>query len=222
LGYLKHIELENFKSYAGKFVIGPFKRFTSIVGSNGSGKSNLMDAISFVFADRIRHLRVKNIRDLIHGAHMGTPVAEKAHVRLVYVQEDGTEIDFYRGSSSEYRVNGVVMTSREYIAELAKIGVLAKTKNFLVYQGAVESIALKSPKERTQLFEEISRSSEVVEEYQQRQRELLQADAETQLYYYRKNNLNVEKKKAKQERNEVGHKLGQKCTQQAPLLVVGT
>ena len=47
---------------------------------------------------------------------------------------------YYVGSSSEYRVNGVVMTSRDYIAELAKIGVLAKTKNFLVYQVMYESI----------------------------------------------------------------------------------
>lgn len=42
------IEAENFKSYAGTQVIGPFKDFTAVIGPNGAGKSNLMDAIRFV------------------------------------------------------------------------------------------------------------------------------------------------------------------------------
>lgn len=36
-GFLESIEVENFKSYRGKIVI-PFKRFTAIIGPNGSGK----------------------------------------------------------------------------------------------------------------------------------------------------------------------------------------
>uniref|UniRef100_UPI00358FC219 structural maintenance of chromosomes protein 1A-like n=1 Tax=Myxine glutinosa TaxID=7769 RepID=UPI00358FC219 len=202
---LKYIEVENFKSFAGKVMIGPFKRFTSIVGPNGSGKSNLMDAISFVLADRISHLRVKNLQELIHGTPTGIPLAKKAHVRFVYEQEDGTHIHFCRaiiGSSSEYSVDGVVMTSHEYIDHLAKIGVLAKTRNFLVYQGAVESIAMKSPRELTQLFEEISKSGDVAEEYKLRKREMMQADEDTRLYYHCKNNVNVEKKEAKQEQDK--------------------
>jgi structural maintenance of chromosome 1 len=42
------------------------------------------------------------------------------------------------------------------MAELEKLGINVKAKNFLVFQGAVESIAMKNPKERTALFEEIS------------------------------------------------------------------
>ena len=45
MGRLIKIEAENFKSYAGKQIIGPFKDFTAVIGPNGSGKSNLMDAI---------------------------------------------------------------------------------------------------------------------------------------------------------------------------------
>ena len=37
MGYLKYIELDNFKSYKGNIQIGPFKPFTSIIGPNGSG-----------------------------------------------------------------------------------------------------------------------------------------------------------------------------------------
>ena len=38
MGYLDRLEIENFKSYKGKHVIGPFKRFTAIIGPNGCGK----------------------------------------------------------------------------------------------------------------------------------------------------------------------------------------
>ena len=37
-GRLKQLTIENFNSYAGKHIIGPFKPFTSIIGPNGSGK----------------------------------------------------------------------------------------------------------------------------------------------------------------------------------------
>lgn len=38
MGKLIKLELENFKSYNGKQIIGPFDQFTSIIGPNGSGK----------------------------------------------------------------------------------------------------------------------------------------------------------------------------------------
>lgn len=41
--------------------------------------------------------------------------------------------------------------------ELEKIHIFTKAKNFLVYQGQVEKIAMKDPKERTRLFEKISK-----------------------------------------------------------------
>ena len=45
----------------------------------------------------------------------------------------------------------------EYAAALERIGIIMKSKNFLVFQGQVESIAMKNAKERTAMFEEISR-----------------------------------------------------------------
>uniref|UniRef100_A0A8C9MFL6 Uncharacterized protein n=1 Tax=Serinus canaria TaxID=9135 RepID=A0A8C9MFL6_SERCA len=36
MGFLKLIEIENFKSYKGRQIIGPFRRFTAIIGPNGS------------------------------------------------------------------------------------------------------------------------------------------------------------------------------------------
>lgn len=45
----------------------------------------------------------------------------------------------------------------EYAAALESIGINVKAKNFLVYQGQVENIAMKNAKERTALIEEISK-----------------------------------------------------------------
>lgn len=38
MGFLERLELENFKSYKGRHTIGPFMRFTAIIGPNGCGK----------------------------------------------------------------------------------------------------------------------------------------------------------------------------------------
>lgn len=49
-----------------------------------------------------------------------------------------------------------VVSTNEYLGELEKLKINVKAKNFLVFQGAVESVAMKNPKEMTILFEEIS------------------------------------------------------------------
>ncbi|XP_052397438.1 structural maintenance of chromosomes protein 1A [Carassius gibelio] len=205
MGYLKLIEIENFKSYKGRQIIGPFHKFTAIIGPNGSGKSNLMDAISFVLAEKTSNLRVKTLKDLIHGAPVGKPAANRAFVSMVYCEDNGDECTFTRviiGSSSEYRINNKVVGLSDYSEELEKLGILIKARNFLVFQGAVESIAMKNPKERTTLFEEISRSGELAQEYDRRKKEMVKAEEDTQFNYHRKKNIAAERKEAKQEKEE--------------------
>ncbi|KAM6929487.1 structural maintenance of chromosomes protein 1A [Lycodopsis pacificus] len=205
MGYLKLIEIENFKSYKGRQIIGPFHKFTAIIGPNGSGKSNLMDAISFVLAEKTSNLRVKTLKDLIHGAPVGKPAANRAFVSMVYQEDNGEERSFTRaiiGSSSEYRINSKVVGLPEYSEELEKLGILIKARNFLVFQGAVESIAMKNPKERTALFEEISRSGDLAQEYERRKKEMVKAEEDTQFNYHRKKNIAAERKEAKQEKEE--------------------
>lgn len=63
---------------------------------NVAGKSNLMDAISFVLAERTSNLRVKTLKDLIHGAPVGKPAANRAFVSMVYQQDSGDELAFTR------------------------------------------------------------------------------------------------------------------------------
>lgn len=66
MGKLEYLELENFKSYGGRQVIGPFADFTCVIGPNGAGKSNLMDAVCFVLGLNAKHLRGTNLKDLLY------------------------------------------------------------------------------------------------------------------------------------------------------------
>ena len=167
-----YLELENFKSYGGKQRIGPFQEFTSVIGPNGSGKSNLMDAISFVLGVQSRDLRSSQMKDLIFRPPGNTDEDLSASATLIYKAEDSDEeTRFARTISTkgvgEYRVNDRAVSFAKYEEALAEIGVLLKGRNFLVFQGDVESTARKTPKELVQWFEEISSSSDWKEKYEE-------------------------------------------------------
>lgn len=55
-----------------------------------------MDAISFVLAEKTSNLRVKTLKDLIHGAPVGKPAANRAFVSMVYQEDNGEERAFTR------------------------------------------------------------------------------------------------------------------------------
>ncbi|XP_053610167.1 structural maintenance of chromosomes protein 1A [Plodia interpunctella] len=203
--FLKYIDMENFKSYRGHHRIGPLKSFTAVVGPNGSGKSNFMDAVSFVMGEKTSLLRVKRLSDLIHGASINKPVSRSASVTATFILEDMTEKQFQRsviGQSSDHKIDGQSVSVSNYLAELEKLGINVKAKNFLVFQGAVESIAMKNPKERTALFEEISGSGVLKEQYEACRAEVNRADEEAQFSYQKKKGVAAERKEAKFEKDE--------------------
>ncbi|NXK64092.1 SMC1B protein, partial [Sylvietta virens] len=208
MGYLKLLVVKDFKSWRGQQVIGPFMRFNCIIGPNGSGKSNIMDAVSFVMCEKTANLRVKNIQELIHGAHVGKPVSSTASVKIVYCEEDGEEKTFsrvIRGTCSEFLFNDKPVSRSAYISELEKIGILVKARNCLIFQGTVESIAMKKPKERTQLFEQISNSWEYAEDYERKKKKMQQAEQDAQFNYNKKKSVAAERKQAKMEKEEAEH-----------------
>uniref|UniRef100_A0A8C9MI29 Structural maintenance of chromosomes 1B n=1 Tax=Serinus canaria TaxID=9135 RepID=A0A8C9MI29_SERCA len=208
MGYLKLLVVKDFKSWRGQQVIGPFMRFNCIIGPNGSGKSNIMDAVSFVMCEKTSNLRVKSVRELIHGAHVGKPVSSTASVKIVYCEEDGEEKTFsrvIRGSCSEFLFNDKSVSRSAYISELEKVGILVKARNCLIFQGTVESIAMKKPKERTQLFEQISNSWEYAEDYEQKKKKMQQAEQDAQFNYNKKKSVAAERKQARIEKEEAEH-----------------
>lgn len=92
--------------------------------------------------------------------------------------------------------------SSTYLEQLESLGINVKAKNFLVFQGAVESIAMKNAKERTALFEEISGSGLLKEDYNRLKQEMIQAEEETQFTYQKKKGVAAERKEAKAEKQE--------------------
>ncbi|KAG7212842.1 hypothetical protein KM043_002199 [Ampulex compressa] len=203
--YLNYIVISNFKSFRGEITLGPIRSFTAIMGPNGAGKSNVMDAISFVLGERISNMRVKRLNELIYGASLGKPIAESARVTAVFVLEDGINKSFtriIRNAASEYKIDDEVVTAKVYLSQLDQLDLNVRNKNFLVFQGTVESIAIKTPKERTEMLEEISGSSDLKEEYDRLKGEMCKAEIEVQYINQKKKDLWLQKKYALMEEQE--------------------
>lgn len=91
------MQLQNFKSYAGKVEIGPFHQcFSAVVGPNGSGKSNVIDALLFVFGKRASKLRLKKVSELVHRS-ASFPDLDTATVSVffheIYDDDDASDRD---------------------------------------------------------------------------------------------------------------------------------
>ncbi|KAK4795735.1 hypothetical protein SAY86_028061 [Trapa natans] len=207
-GKILRLELENFKSYKGHQVIGPFYEFTAIIGPNGAGKSNLMDAISFVLGVRTGQLRGAQLKDLIYAFDDSEKDqrGRRAFVRLVYLMGNGSELQFTRTitstGGSEYRIDGKVVTWDDYKARLKSLGILVNARNFLVFQGDVESIASKNPKELTVLLEQISGSEELKRDYESLEAEKAAAEEKSALAYQKKRTVVMERKQKKEQKEE--------------------
>merc|ERR1719215_1567590 len=155
--------------------------------------------------EKTQPLRAKRMSDLIHGASVGKPFASRAHVTAVFETANGKERKFTRsiiGSSADHKIDERSVTGQENLRALEEVGINTKAKNFLVFQGAVESIAMKNPKERTALFEEISGSGALKEDYEKAKVEMEQAEEETKMTYQKKKALGAERKEAKAEKDE--------------------
>ncbi|KAI6240252.1 Structural maintenance of chromosomes protein [Aphelenchoides fujianensis] len=202
--FMESLEITDFKSFKGRHVIGPLKRFTAIIGPNGSGKSNLMDAISFVLGEKGNNLRVRKLGDLIHGASVGRPTGTKCRVLMNFVDAEGRRRTFSRAiissTTSEYRVDGQVCTPQQYHHALQEIQIFIRARNFLVYQGAVEQVAMQSARDLTHLIEELSRSSERKADYERLKAEMERAEADAQDNMNRRREVVHEKKEARAEK----------------------
>jgi len=216
MGKIARLEVENFKSYGGKQTIGPFARFTAVVGPNGAGKSNLMDAISFVLGVQSRQLRSNQLKDLVHKSTTSANTRMQASVALIYEMDtqeqeilnmmETKEIVFTRCISEKgagsYRINARECTYEEYENTLKKLGILIKARNFLVFQGDVESIASKSPEQLTKLFELISSSDELRQEYDECLDRKNIAEENTIFAYQKKKGLAAERKVVREQKEE--------------------
>ena len=205
MGRIDTLIIDNFKSYSGRHILGPFYNFTCIIGPNGSGKSNIMDAISFVLGVRSTQLRSINLNELIHKRD-NIMQGIQCIVELIYEHNDNTTVTFKRRVDlkgiSTYYINDKLLPYQQYNTTLESIGILVKVRNFLVYQGDVTEIANKSPQQFTELFEYISGSASLRDEYNQCKDDADRIEEEFIRIFEKKKNIQKEKKVIKQQKDE--------------------
>ena len=133
---------------------------------------------------------------------------------LVYKKNRDSEQQFKRSiyvdkGTSKYYIDGKEVDPAHYNEVLEKMGVIVSARNFLVFQGDVESIASKSPKELTAFIEKISGSEEFKEEYERCRVETEKAEENTLFTFNKKKTINAERKQYKEQKEEAEryHKL---------------
>jgi structural maintenance of chromosome 4 len=163
---IRDIIVENFKSYAGVHLIGPFhSTFTAVIGPNGSGKSNVIDSLLFVFGKNAKKIRLDKLSSLIHNS-AAFPNLSYASVTVNFVEISETpegakdpdyrvevpksdfsvKRDVSKTNNSNYYINGQKATQKEVVTLLTSKGVDLDHNRFLILQGEVEQIALMKPK----------------------------------------------------------------------------
>uniref|UniRef100_A0A4X2L994 Structural maintenance of chromosomes protein n=1 Tax=Vombatus ursinus TaxID=29139 RepID=A0A4X2L994_VOMUR len=160
---ITHIVNLNFKSYAGRKLLGPFhKRFSCIIGPNGSGKSNVIDSMLFVFGYRAQKIRSKKLAVLIHNSDEHRDLDSctvEVHFQKIVDKEDYEVIPnsnfcvsrtAYRDNTSVYHISGKKKTFKDVGNLLRSHGIDLDHNRFLILQGEVEQIAMMKPKGQTE------------------------------------------------------------------------
>lgn len=161
---LKSLELQGYKTFAGKTSFEFAEGITAIVGPNGSGKSNIADSLRWVLGEQSNSLlRAKKTDDMIFA---GSEQRARAGMATATITFDNTEnwlpVDFsevaltrraYRDSGNDYLLNGQRVRLKDVNELLSQSGLSERTYTILG-QGLVDaSLALKAD-DRRRLFEE--------------------------------------------------------------------
>lgn len=169
--FLKSLDIFGFKSFADRTHIDFADGITALLGPNGCGKSNVVDAIKWVLAEnKAKNLRAQEKTDVIfNGTERRAPL-NIAEVTLTMSNEKGllpldeSEIAIkrrlYRNGEQEYFINNRPATSRDIVKLFMDTGV-GKSSYSIMEQGQVSQILSSKPEDRRYIFEEaagISRS----------------------------------------------------------------
>ncbi len=162
--YLKTLEILGFKSFADKTVFEFAEGVTGIVGPNGCGKSNVVDAIRWVLGETsAKALRGGEMADVIfNGTEKRKPLG-MAEVTLTMADCEGPlKVDFnevaitrrvFRDGRSEYRINNTLCRLKDIHDMLMDTGI-GRTAYSIMAQGQIDQILSSKPEERRAVFEE--------------------------------------------------------------------
>ncbi|MBP2227776.1 chromosome segregation protein [Azospirillum agricola] len=161
------LRLSGFKSFVDStdLVIEP--GMTGIVGPNGCGKSNLVEALRWVMGETsAKRMRGDDMDDVIFGGTSNRPARNLGEVALVVDNRSRTapagfnELDelevtrrIERGSGSDYRINGKLVRARD-VQLLFADNASGANSPALVSQGKVAQIIGAKPQDRRSLLEE--------------------------------------------------------------------
>lgn len=162
--FLKSLEIFGFKSFADRTRIEFSDGISALLGPNGCGKSNVVDAIKWVVGEQsARSLRADSMEDIIfNGTETRKPLSV-AEVTITISNETGTlPLDvaelaikrrLYRSGESEYYINGRIAKLKE-VRELFWDTGIGKSAYSVMEQGKIDQILSSKPEDRRYLFEE--------------------------------------------------------------------
>tara|TARA_Y100000590_G_scaffold455547_1_gene604419 strand:+ start:816 stop:3449 length:2634 start_codon:yes stop_codon:yes gene_type:complete len=163
----KKLKLKGFKSFVEPTEIVIESGLTGIVGPNGCGKSNLVEAFRFVMGELSpKQMRGSELDDVIFNGTSGRPAWDIAEVTIeldnrdrkapsLFNQNDEIEVTrrIWRGEGSEYRVNGKEVRLKDVQLLFADAATGARSTS-MVSQGRVGAIIAAKPEQRRTLLEE--------------------------------------------------------------------
>jgi chromosome segregation protein len=156
---LLRLELFGFKSFLNRTVFQFGDGITSIVGPNGCGKSNIVDAIVWALGERgTKSLRVKDMGDVIfHGSNGKRPVnIAEVSIDLTDGSRDlNVKRRIYRDGTNEYYLNGNIVRLKDVHDAFLGTGV-GTNAYAIIEQGKIENFAQMKPLERRVIIEEAS------------------------------------------------------------------
>ncbi len=183
---LKHIHLAGFKSFVDPVTIPAPAQLTGIVGPNGCGKSNVIDAVRWVLGEsKARELRGESLQDVIFNGSADRKPASRASVELLFDNGDGkapgqwsqyAEISIKRvltrNGDSSYYINNVHVRRRD-IADLMMGTGLGGDAYAIIEQGMISRLIEAKPEEMRGYLEEAAGVSKYKERRKETERRLV-------------------------------------------------
>jgi chromosome segregation protein len=162
--FLKSLEIFGFKSFADKIRIEFAGGITALLGPNGCGKSNVVDAVKWVLGEQAsRAMRAEKMEDVIFNGTENRKPLNVAEVVLTIANDEGLlpidmpEIEIkrrlFRSGESEYFINRAPVRLKE-VRELFWDTGVGKAAYSVMEQGKIDQILSSKPDERRYLFEE--------------------------------------------------------------------
>ncbi|MDJ0643220.1 MAG: AAA family ATPase [Erythrobacter sp.] len=155
---ISRLKLSGFKSFVEPAELRIEPGLTGVVGPNGCGKSNLLEAIRWVMGENSpKSMRSGGMEDVIFAGTANRPERGFAEVVLHAEDGDGEELvvtrRIERGAGSAYRVNGRDVRAKDVALTFADAATGAHSPA-LVSQGKIAQVIAAKPAERRQMLEE--------------------------------------------------------------------